>query len=67
MVSTPERGGSAFYQLAVSQSRLPAGGYGTPMAPYPKPSVLAIIISDTDQLWGSYLPELPKLLQDQPH
>jgi hypothetical protein len=56
MVSTPERGGSAFYQLAVSQSRLPAGGYGTPMAPYPKPSVLAFIISDTDQLWGRTCP-----------
>ena len=58
MVSAPERGGSALYQLAISRRSglplafVPAGGYGSPMPPYPQPSVLAFIISDTDRLWG---------------
>ena len=54
--------GMAFYQLAVSfdgrpLAFVPAGGVGSPMAPYPQPSVLAFIISDAQQMWGRVCPQ----------
>jgi DNA-directed RNA polymerase subunit RPC12/RpoP len=52
---------AGFYQLAASHrgaplAVIPAAGLGAPIAPYPQPSIMTFVVSDTQGMWGRICP-----------